>query len=166
MTWYFYIFTFCLIFFILKTVMSWFLSDVDYYNNNRLKFNNFTLLSIQMIIYFLLGFTGILSFLAYNSFDKYLNGFTFTDFCLAFIAGVVLTLFFWWLYNNNSFDKKDLNGYECTILKNLKNGKYEARVKTPSGNIDITVYSFDRNEHFPKKSKHFIVKNNKGKYFI
>lgn len=174
MEWFSICFYACLIFFLLKTIISWVFGefDVDFDADGDVDFDVSSMFSFKGVLHFALGF---FSFLQFAAKFKYTNDaavtFSVGDYISAILIGILFAFVLFYLYkimmklNHYASSEIDIAGCSCTIMINIGNEYYDVLVKTPRGNIKMTLKALPGCSNYKIGSKHTIVKVD-GEYII
>ena len=180
MAWYYILFFSVLVFFIIKTIISWTFgdTDIDFDCDGDVDFDVSSMFSFKGVLHFLLGFSTYLA--ATARFDRTYDAigtyqFSWLDYLFASIIGIFFSIVLFYLYKlmiklNHSNDRNiNLEGYEATILINNgidseNNSIYTVNVQTENGLRKLNIKSDKVNLKIG--SNHKIMIDNNNNYII
>ena len=155
MAWYYILFLILLVYFVIKTVLVWFLGDfdIDFDADGDVDFDFTSLLSFKGIMHFLLGFSGYLSAVARLCSDysgQAVASFSPLQYAIATGVGFALMIALWYMYKmmmklTHVPDDPKIVGRKCIVTLNRGNGEYVVGVQTPQGTFTREVISNDEN---------------------
>lgn len=170
MTWYYWLGVIVWGLFILKTLMSWLIADLDtdfdLDADGDIDIGFGDIVSFKGLIHLLMGFTAWID-------TKSLCGGTITymDYFIGAALGIVFVIILFYLYKflmklnyqPSNKKEKDLVGTEGTVYLSMRKGKYVITVPTNNGTVQIDAYS---KYPYYAGDKVVITKFENGKYYI
>lgn len=171
MVWYYYLGIAAWGFFILKTLLSWILSDVfddiDIDGDGDIDISLGDIISFKGLLHFIMGFSLWLCTRDYL-------GFTITnhDYIIAVVLGIIVVMILYYLYKScmkleykpDCQDGSDLVGTSGIVyLELIKGSLYLIHINTTTGTREIMVRA---NRTYAKGEGCTIVKYENNKYYI
>lgn len=164
---YFVLFFFMVGYFVIKTILSFVLGDldIDIDADGDVDFDVSSLLSLKGFLHFILGFTGTMTYASNFQYGIDYH-YPFWIYPVAIIDGILCMVILWYIYKaiyrlgQETNETPDFDGCKCTVSVTRGDGKYTVLIHTAAGTFERDVTSEDLNIKAGEQKKIKIINNN------